>query len=653
MKQPFLLLFLIATLPLFAQNPIPVFGQLSPEDISINNFPGDSDAPGIVLYERAEYTVTTNQHYVILKMKVHRKIKVIDSKNFKFGTISIPFYSRRDGSETIENLRAVTHNGTVQKSVMPDAIYEEKEGKYWKNLKFLFPDIQDGSILEYTYELHTPYFSQLRGWDFMNKLPTVYSELHTEIPGNYIYTRTLYGDRSLDVNKATIKRGCFHLPGFKVAGDCEIATYAMRNIPAFKEEDYMLSPENYIPSLAFELAQRVDLSGAKHYYANNWKNVDDRLKKERNFGSQLNLDRYFRNALPDEILSISNPLERAKAVFYEVQKNMNWDGETPFIQDVDVKKAFESGAGNATEINLGLANALSAVNLDVKIMLVAKRSQRTPSKEHPAFYGFNYPIVHLTVEGQLYLLDATEKWLGFGLLPIRALNQYGRVIDFKKGSFWEDIQPFDRSMHYTNVQMKLNANGELTGTAKEAYSGFFGAEKRRINLKVDPSQQISKKQQKTEHLNISNFIIENEEDVDKPYVENYDFSYFKTLSGAAIYLNPFLMETLFSKNLFQQNQRLYPIDFGFPMITNYLISIELDDSFSAVQLPENQRVALPHNDGDFSVVYDNSAENIINIRFNMRLNNYHFPKEAYESLKEFFSQIVKIQFETPLEIKRK
>jgi len=644
------LLFLLSATHSYSQNSIPVFGELTPEDISITAFPDEPDAPGIVLYERAEYTVTTNQHFVILKEKIHRKIKVLDSKRFPFGSVSIPFYSRRDAPEAVKNLRAVTHNGTVQKSVLSNAIFEEKKSKNWRNLKFAFPDIQDGSILEYTYELHTPYFSRLSGWNFMNHLPTIYSELHTEIPGNYIYTRTLYGNRSLDVNKAEIKRGCFHLPGFKVAGDCEIATYAIRNIPSFKEEDYMLSYENYIPALAFELAQTVDLTGSKNYYANSWKNVDARLKKDKNFGSQLNMDKFFKGKLSADILSISNSLERAKAVFYEVQKSINWDGEVPFIQDVDVKKAFESGVGNATEINLGLASAMAAANLEAKIMLIAHREKRTPSKEHPVFYGFNYPLIHLTLDNQVYLLDATEKDLTFGVLPFRALNQYGRIIDFKKGSYWEDIQPYDKNMHYANVQMRLNADGKLTGTAQETYTGLPGSIRRKEYNEIDPNLFLSKKQQKTEHLNIHNFTVENGEDPEKPYVEKYDFEYTQTLRGDKIYVYPFLTETTFTRNLFRQTNRQYPIDFGYPLVNNYLISIALDEAYTIAHLPENQRIQLPNNDGDFSVIYDNSQKNIINIRFSLRLNNYHFPHEAYQSLKEFFEKIVKTQFETPVEV---
>lgn len=652
MKQFFFLCFLLP-LAVFGQREIPEFGQLTDTDINTTNFPGQPEASGIVLYERGEYTVGTNQHYIILIHKVHVKIKVLDAKNFNYGTVEIPVYTPRDGSESVEKLRAITHNGITQKSVPESAVYEEKVNKRWRNIKFAFPDIRDGSILEYSYELHTPYFSRLRGWNFANPLPTLYSELHTEIPGNFIYTRTLYGNRSLDVNKAEIKKGCFHLPGFRVAGDCEIATYAMRNVPAYEKEDFMLSYENYIPSLAFELAQRVDLSESRHYYANSWKNVDDRLKNDRNFGSQLKLTKYFKDFLPSEISLDTDALTRAKSVFYHISKNINWDGEIPFIHDIDVKKAFESGAGNATEINLGLANALNAANLDAKIMLVATRSARTPSKEHPVFYGFDYPIVLLTIGQDTYLLDATEKTMTFGILPSRALNQYGRVIDFKKGSYWMDIAPFDKNMHYGNIQMELDENGKLSGTVQEAFNGFLGAEKRKNNANRDRQQLLSRKQQTVEKLNISDFTIENENDPEKAYVEKYDFESLDHLSASRIFLNPFVISPFENEAAFMKSNRNYPIDFGFPFTTNFLIGIDLKGLYEVVALPDNQRIVLPNNEGEFAVVYDHSQADRINIRFNFKLNKYHFPTEAYQSLKEFFNQIISIQNAKPIELMKK
>ena len=48
-------------------------------------------------------------------------------------------------------------------------------------------------------------------------------------------------------------------------------------------------------------------------------------------------------------------------------------------------------------------------------------------------YKGKYGIyVQATINNKTYLLDATDKYLNFGQIPFRSLNQYGRLLDFKK-----------------------------------------------------------------------------------------------------------------------------------------------------------------------------------------------------------------------------
>src|SRR5690606_2659184 len=202
-------------------------------------------------------------------------------------TFEIPYYRENEVQENIKGFKAVTHNGKSQVYVGDNAVFDIKEGLRTSIKKFTFANVQDGSILEYTYRLETPYLRRLDGWTFMNDLPTIYSELHTEIPGNYRYNRTLYGDRKLDVNHAEIKLDCFHLRGFKLAADCESATYAMKAIPAYKEEKHMLSKSNYIPSMKFELRDIVQIDESKITISKTWDDVDHGFRYDKDLGRQL------------------------------------------------------------------------------------------------------------------------------------------------------------------------------------------------------------------------------------------------------------------------------------------------------------------------------------------------------------------------------
>ncbi len=626
------------------------FGEPLREEFSLSEYGQDPEATGVVLYERGNYTVDISDGYIKLIKNVHRKIKVFDAKNFRYASVEIPYYRADNVREKVAKLTAITHNGKAQEFVAKEAFFDNDENPYWSTIKFTFSNVQDGSILEYTYQIETPYFSNMGRWSFMNELPTIYSELHTEIPGNFSYNRSLYGDRELDVNHAEIKKSCFHLQGFRVPADCESATYVMKHVPAFKEEKYMLDKRNYMPSLKFELKKIIDLDESKRHYTTTWKEVDYRFKHDKDLGRQLKYSSFFKEKIPASILSISDELERAKAVYYYIQKHITWNGEMRILSGIRVKQAFETKTGNSSEINLSLINALEAAGINAKIMLISTRDRPLPSKQYPVLTDFNYAVVHLKIKDQKYILDAADKHTSFGVLPLHDLNVEGRVLDFKTGSYWEPIIPHSRNMHYINMQMVVDKTGIFFSKIEEVSTGYIAAKKRSENNGFANEEIIKRKQSANESLNILNLTIENEKALEEPYKEIYDVEYANQIMSDILYIYPF-PNTYFRENPFLKRTRQYPIDLGFPVINNYLITIDVKDQYEIVKVPENRVMRLPENDGELSVMYDVS-DSKINIRLSMRLNNHSFAPEAYQSLQEFFTELIKIQSKEPIELKK-
>ena len=87
-----------------------------------------------------------------------------------------------------------------------------------------------------------------------------------------------------------------------------------------------------------------------------------------------------------------------------------------------------------------LYNLLSEQDINVTPILLSTRNNGLPTKIYPVISDFNYIIIRAIINGKQYFLDATNKYLEFGQIPFRCLNQYGRLLDFKKGSKWIPIQ---------------------------------------------------------------------------------------------------------------------------------------------------------------------------------------------------------------------
>jgi len=97
--------------------------------------------------------------------------------------------------------------------------------------------------------------------------------------------------------------------------------------------------------------------------------------------------------------------------------------------------------------------------------------------------------------------------------------------------------------------------------------------------------------------------------------------------------------------------RSYPMDFGFPFTNTYLISIDLGEVYEIEQLPKSRSIKLPNEDGECSVTYVSEGSKL-NIRFNMKLNAYRFPSDAYQSLKEYFGTMVSMLKEESIVLKK-
>ncbi|WP_339698640.1 hypothetical protein [uncultured Marixanthomonas sp.] len=627
------------------------FGKPTQSEFLLFKYHKDPTANGVVLFESGKNYVEIVDNNILLIKEVHRKIKVFDAKNFKHGTVEIPFYHDGDITEKIAKLKAITHNDQVKTYVAADAFYTTDETQNWSLKKFAFPNVKDGSILEYTYRIESPYFSNFDGWDFQGPLPKMYSEFESKIPGNFTYNRTLYGSLKLDINEAEVKKHCFNVPGFEVAAACEVATYAIFNIPAFKEEKYMLATKNYIARLDFELMKYTDLSGIIERFTKSWDDVDKQFRYDKDFGRQLKYGNYFEDKLPRSILSITDEMEKAKAVYYFIQNHFNWNGNYRVRSDIRVKDAFEKKSANNSEINIALLNALEAAGLQGSLVLLSTRENGLPTTDYPVMTDFNFTIVKLNIDDTNYLLDATNKNTPFGLLPYRDLNVQGRVMTFKKGSYWQPIVPYAKNVHYINTKLTAKEGGVFTGIVNEINTGYMGWNKREALEDLSKEEFLKKKQTVLPLLEISDYTIENQNNIEEPFKESYSTKLEKGNSDKIV-LNPFYMDTYFTKNPFNLEERNYPIDFGFPLTNTYLISIDLSNLYTVEKLPTNTALNLPNGDGAVSIVY-NEAGGKVNIRLSLKLNNHSFPAEAYKGLKEFFTQVVTIQNQQPIVLKKK
>ncbi|MDH3323163.1 MAG: DUF3857 domain-containing protein, partial [Flavobacteriaceae bacterium] len=596
-------LFLLCSNVIFSQqkNPSYTFNKVTNDELKMDVYEKDPTANAVVLFEHGN-TVVENNDKIYLKTTVYKKIKILNKEGEKHATVSILIYNDKNKSkEKVKHIKAITHNLNEPLTFLNDQhIYTNTKNENWKEVTFTFPNVKPGSVLEYQYDLESEFFFNFSGWTFQSDIPKVHSEFHASIPGYWIYNRHLNGLLKLSTNNATLKKNCFEA-GNGSHADCEELTYIMKDVPAFvEEENYSTSKNNYISKIKFELSKILYTNGDVKNYTSSWKETDKRLKSDESVGKQLKNDSYFSKNLPKELLSNKNKLDQSKSIYTHIQNHFLLNKDKTYIfRDVDVKKAYKEKLGSVSEINLALIAALNAAKIDAKIFLLSTRDSGYPTKLHPVMTDFNYLVAHITIDDQTFILDASDKYLAFDMLPFKALNSYGRVLDFKNGSYWFSILPKINTYNRVSTLMRMDEEGTLTGKAKETTNGYFAKFKREKIRSNSEASYLSELENENQNLKILAYHNEKIDELNAPLVENFEIEQEAAeLIGNKIYLNPFIKK--YDKNPFQLEQRNYPVNFGYKFQEQYMASIEIPDNFIIKNVPKNIAYTLPNDGGTYT-----------------------------------------------------
>jgi hypothetical protein len=653
MKNIYLLLFFIITVSTFAQSQRFQSNDyaISRSDLETNTFEKDSTANALVIYELGNSYI--DKHSFKLNTEFKQKLKIFNRKGFDHANISIYLYNSDDKKVKIKNINATTtnliDNKVVKTQLKESDIFEEKYNDNYTIIKFTFPNIKEGSVLTYSYTLESPFIYKYKGWNFQSDIPKLHSEYHASIPGNYEYNIKLVGGKKLTTNTSEIVKECLKA-GNGGSANCANYVYVMKDIPAFIDEKYMTTRDNYLARIEYELKIYRDFEGGIDNITKNWKTTDKEIKSDPNIGKQLNKSVPSNDILEASILSQTDTLQKAKAIFETVKNKYTWNQEYDLFGDTSIKNVIKVKSGSAPEINILLHNLLEQNNIQVKPILLSTRRNGLPTTVFPVISDFNYLIVQATINNKIYFLDATDSFLNFGQLPFRCLNQYGRLLDFKNGSKWIDIEDTYRSNSRYRVNIRLDEALNITGDVNHITSGQHALSEKKSFFK-NANQHQNKLIEKYKNFTISEYQAETTEPNSLEFKENFKINYEVDKIGENIYLDPFLFK-FFEENPFKLQERSYPIDFGYKDAFIYSYKIAIDDAFGIVEIPKDVSVKLPENAG--LLVFKTSVkDNEIIMYFKLNFNRAIYVKEFYPYLKEIMSTVVNIQNNSAIVLKRK
>jgi hypothetical protein len=269
----------------------------------------------------------------------------LDEANFK-----IYLRKSKGSTEKLLWVKASTFtmvNGSAEETKFDGkSIFTKDINKFWDEKAFTLPKVQVGSVIEVMYSLESPYIFNFHTWEFQSDLPKIRSEYWATIPGNYIYNMTLKGFLKLESNESDVVSDCFS-PGGGRRADCARYKFKMKDIPAFIEEEYMTTSNNFLSAVNFELSEVKYFDGRVDKKTKEWKDVDEELRRDAKFGVQLKRGKDIVDSQIElVILGDSDPLSKAKKIYNFIKNWYQWNELNGMESEFGIKKAFDERKGN-------------------------------------------------------------------------------------------------------------------------------------------------------------------------------------------------------------------------------------------------------------------------------------------------------------------
>jgi hypothetical protein len=619
------------------------------DEMSMKTYDKDTSAHALYLNEYGQGKLNvTNSDNIRLIYNYHAKIKIFDTKGLDKGTVTIPIYTSTDGQyyDEIDDIKGVTvytdDNGNAQQvNLDPKTVYKVKRSKNWSSMRFVLPGLKSGCIIEYSYTIISPYWDNFHNWEFQDDVPKIHSEFEAHIPGFWHYNALIRGPLKLTKNIAEAEQDCFST--HVASSGCAHLVYGMNDIPAFIEEDNMTAAKNFLSAIYFELSDYTNpYDNIRKIMTKEWKDVDYELKHADYFGSQIKRTSLMKPHILPLIAGKTDDLDKAKAVYGYVQKNMKWNDYYARGSNDGISKAFDSHTGNVADINLLLVAALSTAGINTEAVLLSTRENGIVNKLYPTVEDFNYVIAKVNIGDKSYFLDATDPMLAFGMLPLRCINGEGRVMSLDKPSYWLDIKPQQKRSSTYSLDLTLQSDGKIKGTMTHFSIGYEAYEKRKAIKKFNSvDEYVDHLADGLSKIKIIKSDISNLDSLNTPVSEVYqiEINSYKDMGAAdRLLFNPILVDRT-TTNPFKLAERTYPVDWGMPSNSRFVINMHIPDNYTIESAPKPVAVALPNQGGSFITSYDGS-DNTFTYSFVTRFGKSVYGTEEYPYLKEIFNKII-------------
>jgi len=592
----------------------------------------DENAPAEILYKSAYFMVDANTGNLhkryFYRVKIYDKDKAEDWLN-----LEIPIYNVGSNRESLGKFKAFTYNlengAAVPLKVEKSSQYKSKENKYVTLTKFAFPGVKNGSVIEYQYEIVSPFRFMIPEVLIESDTPSLNTEYVFDAPINMSYNVNYTGGITPKYREMEERQ----LYGTQY----KTFRFAYENLTGFKTEKFVRNDRNFRTKISAELNSTN--FGELKLYSSSWDQIAKRLYESEDFGGELKRTKLAKENMPAGVSEMKTDLEKANAIFSYVQKTFTWNKDKGIYTEDGIKKLLETKTGNDAEINLFLVMMLREAGLKADPLVISTVENGLINLVSPNVSNMNFVLATVKLDDQLHIYDATSKQSSLDEIPLKNWNQYGILVT-KDKALQIQMANLKSSNTYLTVNARINDDGSISGTYSDKDTGAYAMY---VKDSYDDNPEKYKKQYK------ENFSIDFT-DIDSKVLENGEFESSMKFSstnlidrvGKKMIINPMLFLNKNSNEFDQTEVRKYPIDFGSPITKVKKVILEIPDGYVIEEMPKEKKIVTE----DKEIAYTYSVQqkgNKLEVTTTTKVNSSDYPKEYYPAFKQIWGVASKFE----------
>ncbi len=620
------------------------FGKVSIEELSETVHPKDPTANAAVLFRNynVRYHYQKGSGFVQI-VEVHERIKIYNKEGFDWATKKVKLYNKTNStSESLGSLKAHTYNlvdgQIVENKLDRGEIFEEQANEFWKFESFTMPNIKEGSVLEYRYDITSP-FIQIDDIDLQYTIPINVEEVSVSTPEFFVYNKML-NPRAKYIPKLNISKQSKTVP---ITYFENIINIAETDVPALIDEPMVDNIYNYQAKLIMELSMTRFPDSPIETYTTDWEKVTKTIYENSNFGAQLDKNGYYEAELAEALAGVTEPNQKMEKVYDFVKSKVKWNNYYGVYSNYGLRKAYKDGTGNSADINLMLISMLRHAGLNANPVLVSTKNNGIPL--FPTRQGFNYVVGAVEVGGKYTLLDATEEFGTLNILPLRAMNWQGRLIKKDGVSDWMPLTPNFSSRDIIALNATITSDFSVEGDVKNQLNNHYALRHRNSFANVNTDEYRKELEKNKGEIEVNNLEIKDIKISNKPVMISYSYKCTDRIEeiGDKLYLSPMLFLAN-QDNPFKDETREYPIDLNHPFSDKYIINLTLPEGYKVSALPQNERFKFNDQTGDYTYLIKDMGKSIqLTVDFNF--NSPLILAGEYKDFKNFYNLIINKQEE--------